>query len=104
MLRDQINFLPHPDSFRSDGPFLPGLCPGVEGREDPGLHGEFEPDWLALVLRLRGRAQLIMVSASHAAVCVSAAEEAPAPESKEVSESLPHDGEQLNPGVPRVEV
>lgn len=45
-----------------------------------------------------------MVSASHAAVCVSAAEEAPAPESKEVSESLPHDGEQLNPGGPRVEV
>lgn len=54
MVRDQINFLAHPDSFRSDGPFLPSLCPGVEGREDPGLHGEFEPDWLALVHRLRG--------------------------------------------------
>lgn len=45
-----------------------------------------------------------MVSASHATVCVSADKEAPAPESKEVSESLPHDGEQLNQGGPRVEV
>lgn len=45
-----------------------------------------------------------MVSASQAAACVSTAEEAPAPESKQVSESLPHHGEQPNPGGPRVEV
>lgn len=45
-----------------------------------------------------------MVSASHAAGCVSTAGEASAPESKEVSESPTHGGEQPTPGGPRLEV
>ena len=47
MLRDQIHFLAHPECLGSGSPFLPVFCLGVEGREDPGLHGEAEPGWLA---------------------------------------------------------
>lgn len=65
----------------------------MEGRDGPGLRGESE---LALVHGLPSKAHLSMVSSSHAAGCVSTAGEAPAPESKQVSESPPHPGRQLN--------
>lgn len=67
----------------------------MEGRDGPGLRGESE---LALVHGLPSKAHLSMVSSSHAAGCVSTAGEAPAPESKQVSESPPHPGRQLNMG------
>lgn len=70
----------------------------MEERDGPGLHGESEPSWLALVHGLPSEAHLSMVSTSHAAGCVSTAGEAPAPESKEVSESPSHPGRQPNPG------